>query len=89
MSSTGRKRIIMMLTGSRNQCGSCRQYFNSNTAFEKHRTGIFGVDRRCLNDLEMEAKKMAKNAAGFWTGEPMDQSLIEKRNALRQQAATI
>jgi hypothetical protein len=31
----------------------------------------------------MEAKKMAKNTAGFWTGEPMDQLIIEKRNAIR------
>jgi hypothetical protein len=89
MSSNARKRIIMILTSSRNQCGGCGQYFNSNTAFEKHRTGVFGIDRRCLNDQEMEAKKMAKNAAGFWTGEPMDQSIIEKRNAIREQAKTL
>lgn len=74
----------MTLTGSRNQCGACRQYFNSNSAFVKHRTGIFGIDRRCLNSDEMLEKKMAQNTAGFWTGEPMDQSLIEKRNALRE-----
>lgn len=79
----------MQLTGSKNQCGGCGQYFNSNTAFDKHRTGVFGVNRRCLNDQEMEAKKMQKNAWGYWTGEPMDQSLIEKRNAIRQQAKAI
>jgi hypothetical protein len=89
MSSDVKKRIIMILTGSRNQCGNCGQYFNSNTAFEKHRTGVFGIDRRCLNDQEMEAKKMAKNTAGFWTGEPMDQSIIEKRNAIRNEKKTL
>jgi hypothetical protein len=84
MNSDVKKRVIMMLTSSRNQCGGCGQYFNSNTAFEKHRSGIFGIDRRCLNDQEMKAKKMVKNAAGFWTGEPMDQSIIEKRNAVQK-----
>jgi hypothetical protein len=79
----------MRLTGSKNQCGGCGQYFNSNTAFDKHRTGVFGVNRRCLNDQEMEAKKMQKNAWGYWTGEPMDQSLIEKRNALRNEKETV
>ena len=79
----------MVLTGSRNQCGACRQYFNSNTAFVKHRTGEYGVDRRCLNDEEMLAKKMFKNSAGYWVGSIMDKSLIEKRNAIREQTETL
>lgn len=79
----------MLLTGSRNQCGACRQYFNSNTAFEKHRTGKYGVDRRCLNDEEMLAKKMFKNSAGYWVGSIMDKSLIEKRNAIREQETSL
>lgn len=89
MNSNGKKGIMMRLTGSKNQCGACKQYFNSNTAFDKHRTGKFGVDRRCLNEQEMVEKKMVKNASGYWTGEPMDQSLIEKRNAIRQQEAPV
>jgi hypothetical protein len=79
----------MLLTGSRNQCGACRQYFNSNTAFVKHRTGEYGVDRRCLNDEEMLAKKMFKNSAGYWVGSIMDKSLIEKRNAIREQETSL
>ncbi len=79
----------MLLTGNRNQCGGCKQYFNSNAAFDKHRTGVFGVDRRCLNDDEMLGKKMEKNVAGFWTTGLMDQSLIEKRNAIRKQEETV
>ena len=31
---------------SRNQCQACKQYFNSNAAFELHRIGEHGVDRR-------------------------------------------
>jgi hypothetical protein len=57
--------------------------------FEKHRTGVFGVDRRCLNEQEMLDKKMLKNPAGFWIGSIMDKSLIEKRNAIREQEETV
>ena len=75
----------MVLGSSRNQCGSCRQYFNSIAAFERHRTGKYGVNRRCLNDNEMLAKKMEKNKAGFWTTGLMNQSIVEeKRNAIQE-----
>jgi hypothetical protein len=40
--------------------------FNSNAAFDKHRTGQFGVDRRCRTEAEMIAAGMAKRADGFW-----------------------
>jgi hypothetical protein len=63
---------IMHLTGSRNQCPSCNQYFNSNTAFDKHRTGKHGVNRRCRTTEEMTALGMLVNHAGFW--------ITEKRN---------
>jgi hypothetical protein len=62
----------MHLTGSRNQCPSCNQYFNSNTAFDKHRTGQHGVNRRCRTTEEMTALGMLVNHAGFW--------ITEKRN---------
>lgn len=54
------------LTGQRNQCPSCLLYFNSNAAFDKHRTGDHGKDRRCMTQEEMTAKGMATNARGFW-----------------------
>lgn len=61
----------MKLTGQRNQCAACEAYFNSNSAFDEHRTGPFGSPgapsaRRCLSGEEMSAKGMARNAAGFW-----------------------
>jgi hypothetical protein len=59
------------LTGDRNQCPGCSEYFNSTFAFEKHRTGDFNKDRRCRTTDEMEAKGMAKNAAGFWISSAM------------------
>jgi hypothetical protein len=61
----------MKLTGDRNQCCGCGEYFNSTFAFDKHRTGDFGKDRRCLKADEMEAKGMSKNARGFWISSAM------------------
>lgn len=60
----------MRLTGQRNQCPGCDRYFNSNTAFEMHRTGKHGVDRRCMSPDEMVAKGMSVNKDGFWISEP-------------------
>jgi len=62
----------MHLTGNRNQCQSCKQYFNSNAAFDKHRTGKHGVDRRCRTTEEMTALGMLVNHAGFWITEKYD-----------------
>ena len=61
----------MKLTGDRNQCQGCKEYFNSTSAFDKHRTGQHGDDRRCLDADEMLSKGMAKNTAGFWVGSLM------------------
>jgi len=57
------------LTGQRNQCAGCGEYFNSNTAFDKHRTGKHGVDRRCRTKEEMQSKGMSVNHWGFWVSE--------------------
>lgn len=54
------------LSGDRNQCPGCGQLFNSTFAFDKHRTGRHGIDRRCLNEAEMLELGMSKNNAGFW-----------------------
>jgi hypothetical protein len=59
------------LTGDRNQCGGCGEFFNSSFAFDKHRTGEFGKNRRCITPDEMTAKGMSKNAAGFWISASM------------------
>lgn len=61
----------MKLSGDRNQCQGCKAYFNSTYAFDKHRTGEFGIDRRCLSDNEMLNKGMALNDSGFWISSPM------------------
>ena len=61
--------MMKNLTGQRNQCPGCGLYFNSNVAFDKHRTGKHGVDRRCRSEQEMIDKGMALNSAGFWISE--------------------
>ncbi|QBE66829.1 hypothetical protein [Pseudoduganella lutea] len=68
---------MKQLNGDRNQCPGCGEYFNSSFAFDKHRTGDFGTNRRCLTVPEMESKKMAKNTAGFWVSEKMPQDRIQ------------
>lgn len=68
--------MTKVLRGDRNQCPGCGEYFNSTFAFEKHRTGQHGVDRRCLTPEEMRAKGMDMNAAGFWVSAAMPSELI-------------
>ena len=62
----------MKLTARRNQCPSCNEYFNSTTAFEKHRTGKFCRGRRCMTPAEMTALGMLINSAGFWITEKLN-----------------
>ena len=54
---------------ARNQCQACKQYFNSNTAFDFHRTGEHGVYRRCMTVEEMLGRGMEINQAGYWIKE--------------------
>jgi hypothetical protein len=58
--------VKAQVRGDRNQCTGCGQLFNSSAAFEKHRTGEFGRDRRCMTTDEMAAKGMAINSDGYW-----------------------
>lgn len=65
------------LAGDRNECPTCKELFNSSTAFDMHRTGEYErrdpkgkllspSTRRCLSIEEMSEKGMLKNARGFW-----------------------
>jgi hypothetical protein len=62
----------MKLGKQRNQCQGCKEYFNSNAAFDKHRTGPHGHGRRCRTPDEMTAVGMSKNQAGFWVTQAYD-----------------
>lgn len=59
------------LTGNRNQCPTCSKLFNSLWAFDKHRTGTIGIDRRCMTAAEMQSTGMVLRADGFWVGSLM------------------
>jgi len=65
---------MKILRGDRNQCQGCKEYFNSTFAFDKHRFGQHGVDRRCLTNNEMVGKGMARRDDGFWVGAEMPDS---------------
>ena len=67
-------RPAMILRGDRNECPSCGAGFNSTKAFDRHRTGRFGVDRRCRTVAEMAALGMVRNEAGFWVTEAWPQA---------------
>lgn len=66
----------MRLSGDRNQCQGCKEYFNSTFAFDKHRTGEHGKDRRCRTAGEMRDAGMDKNAAGFWISAAMPVGVV-------------
>lgn len=66
------------LRGDRNQCPGCGEYFNSSGAFDKHRIGKFGADRRCRTTEEMEAAGMVKRSDGFWVGSKKPEHLLER-----------
>jgi hypothetical protein len=74
----------MKLRGQKNQCQGCKEYFNSNIAFEKHRTGQHGVDRRCRTRDEMIAKGMSLNAHSFWITERNERFEKESENDMQE-----
>lgn len=67
------------LRGDRNQCPTCGKFFNSTSAFEKHRTGTYEEGRRCMTTEEMLAAKMAINKDGWWVGSLMATDVLESR----------
>ncbi len=52
-------------------CRTCGLEFKSTAAFDKHRIGEHGVNRRCRTADEMGARGMAVNARGQWITSPM------------------
>lgn len=76
----------MILRGDRNQCQGCKEYFNSGYAFENHRRGEFGKDRRCLTPQELITKGWSKNQAGFWITSVKDRGHLQ--TSTQQQDAS-
>ena len=57
---------VVNLYFDRNECPTCDELFKSVSAFDKHRIGTIGVDRRCMTKDEMLAAGMMQNKHGFW-----------------------
>ena len=69
---------MKILKGNHNQCQGCKEYFNSTGAFDKHRTGKHGVDRRCRTVEEMIEIGFSLNAAGYWIASKMPDHLKKR-----------
>ena len=72
---------MKLLNGQRNQCQSCKEYFNSVGAFEKHRTGKHGVSRRCRTPEELLALGCSLNKDGFWITMKRPEGTYTRRDA--------
>jgi len=63
-------KTALTLSGNRNQCTSCNEYFNHDYGFDRHRIGKHTRNqRRCLSVAEMVKRGFSKNAKGFWITE--------------------
>ena len=50
------------------KCTLCGKYFNSTSAFDKHKVGKIGTTtRRCKTESEMLQGGMVTNKTGHWT----------------------
>ena len=69
------------LTGQRSFCTACAELFRSTAAFDRHRVGKHGHDRRCRTIAEMEQAGMVRNARGDWTTGAKPQGVINAARA--------
>lgn len=69
----------MKLSGDRNQCPTCQEYFNSSSSFDYHRVGGYSPlnTRTCLTPSEMTSRGMSKNKDGFWIQKAYQKYLSE------------
>lgn len=74
------------LTGNRCQCAACGQRFNSLSAFDAHRRGRHGPERRCLTAEDLTARGWLVNAAGFWITRTRGESRTQARTRGRFSA---
>lgn len=78
------------LTGSRNQCPTCGELFNSFSGFDQHRTGRIGTpSRRCMTSDEIVATGLALSADGFWRSPMPDAALRARQQVLARLESTI
>ena len=56
------------LSGDRNQCPTCGEFFNSSFAFDSHRYGKIN-ERKCMTKAEMLEKGFDRNDDFYWVTE--------------------
>jgi len=56
----------MKPSGNRCECTACGEYFSSIQAFDRHRVGQHGIDRRCLTVSDLTASGWSKHTRGHW-----------------------
>ncbi len=76
------RQMGVKLSGDRNQCTGCGELFNSTFAFNKHRTGEHGKDRRCMSVDEMLTQGMVLGTDKFWRGAAMPDSVLTKKGGV-------
>lgn len=64
-----------------NQCSGCDVDFTSTTAFDAHRVGEFGHNRRCLTRAEMAEKRKRDGTPVFEVGEKVSLYMTEAQRA--------
>jgi hypothetical protein len=61
--------------GAKGQCRECGRYFSSDTAFDGHRIGKHGKDRRCMTAIDMLRLGM-RFISGVWRGQEMPSAFL-------------
>jgi hypothetical protein len=61
---------MLPVYSDRCRCPTCGEYFASTAAFDRHRTGDFGSERRCRDEWEMIEAGMTRASAGHWITRP-------------------
>jgi hypothetical protein len=56
-----------VLTGKRCQCPSCKEYFSTTANFDRHRRGIHGVDRACVDPIDAGLVVRQSGSNSFWS----------------------
>lgn len=75
------------LTGDHCRCAACGEHFNSTAAFDMHRIGKPGVDRRCRTPDAMRAAGMAVNRTGWWVTNLQPEDAVRRKE--RRSAPTL
>lgn len=79
---------FVKLTGNRCRCMACLEYFNSISAFDRHRVGNWegsGMNRRCRGVSEMIEREWQKNKTGFWVEKARPRIDYAARSGDRQE----